>query len=107
MFRIRTVILSLFGRESIFNMRIRKNKKRTIDMTTSSVLSSDSAFAESARALSSAQKIAEYNRDIDAMVAISDRWAVLARTLEMNESQDNKIPMGFSFREEEEEHDHS
>lgn len=105
MYKIKKVILSLFGRELISSMRIRKKKK--IDMLSGGVLSSDTAFAESARALSRALEIAEYNRDIDAIVAISDRWAVLARTLEMNDSQENKIPLGFSIGRQEEEDDDS
>ena len=102
--------MSLFGREWISKMRIRRKRKRTIDTKTGGVLSSDSAFAESAKALAKAQEIAEYNRDIDAIVAISDRWAVLARTLEMDEEEETRIPMGFSVvnrNQEEVEYDNS
>lgn len=81
-------------------MRIRKRRQKSIDMRESNVLSSDTAFAQSAKALAKAQEIAEYNRDIDAIVAISDRWAVLARTLESNSVEQDKIPLGFTRESE-------
>jgi hypothetical protein len=89
-------------------MRIRKTKKKTIDMRNGDMLSSDTAFAQSAKALAKAQEIAEYNRDVDAIVAIADRWNLLARTLESSEEEVQRIPLGFSVSSsEEEEHDHS
>lgn len=106
MFRIKKVISYLFGRELISSMRIKKKKR--VDTYDGLMLSSDIAFAESARALAKAQEIAEYNKDIDAIVAISDRWAVLARTLELGDAGDNVVPFGFSSMVKgEEEHDHS
>jgi hypothetical protein len=86
----------------------RRRHKKAIDMRDSNVLSSDSAFAQSAKALLKALEIAEYTKDIDAIVAISDRWAVLARTLELNNLESDKMPMGFVFdREREDENDNS
>ena len=93
--------LSQFGRELIFKMRIRRRRKKTIDMRQSNVLSSDTAFAQSAIALAKAQEIAEYNRDIDAIVAISDRWAMIARSLNADEEENIKLPMGFAVEKEE------
>lgn len=81
-------------------MRLKRKKK--IDMRETGVLSSDTAFAESAKALAKAQEIAEWNKDIDAIVAISDRWAVLARTLEQAENENVRIPIGFGLSNEEE-----
>jgi ABC-type sugar transport system substrate-binding protein len=82
-------------------MRIRRrNRKKTIDTRHVNVLSSDSAFAESAKALAKAQEIAEYNKDIDAIVAISDRWAMLARALDADENQATRMPIGFSVEKE-------
>lgn len=87
-------------------MRIRRKiRKKTIDTRQNGVLSSDSAFVQSAMALAKAQEIAEYNRDIDAIVAIADRWAILARALDSNESDTARMPIGFSVdKEDRDEH---
>lgn len=98
--------MSQFGRGLISKMRIRRRRKKTIDMAQTNVLSSDTAFAQSAIALAKAQEIAEYNRDIDAIIAISDRWGVLARTLELGDEEQQKLPIGFTVdKEESDEHD--
>lgn len=107
MFRTRRATSSQSGREWISKMRIRRNRRKTIDMRDGNVLSSDTALVQSAKALAKAQEIAEYNRDIDAIVAIADRWNLLARTLEASEEETQKIPLGFSVTQSEEEHDHS
>lgn len=86
-------------------MRIRKRRQKRIDMHNTSVLSSDTAFAQSAKALFKAQEIAEYNMDIDAIVAISDRWNMLARALDAGTEQE-KMPLGF-VREQEGEDEHN
>jgi ABC-type sugar transport system substrate-binding protein len=60
---------------------------------------------QSAKALAKAQEIAEYNKDIDAIVAISDRWAMLARALDADENENIRIPIGFSVdKEDKDEH---
>lgn len=109
MFKIKKGILYQFGKELISSMRItRKRKEKDIDTGRGYMLSSDTAFVQSANSLALALEIAEYNRDIDAILAISDRWAILGRVLERDETVDNRIPIGFSTREEEaQEHDHS
>jgi ABC-type sugar transport system substrate-binding protein len=88
-------------------MKIRRRRQKRIDMAQTNVLSSDTAFAQSAMALAKAQEIAEYNRDIDAIIAISDRWGVLARTLELGDEEQQKLPMGFTVDKEDlDEHNH-
>lgn len=65
-------------------------------------LDEESAILAGALTLVSAQKIAEYNKDIDALVAISERWLTLSRLLsdEMSERYGN---IGFQLEEEIEE----
>lgn len=71
-----------------------KKKKKKVDRHCEHMVSSDSAYAESARALRAAYKIAKFNKDLEAILAISDRWTAIGRLLE--EDSDNKIPMGFT-----------
>ncbi len=65
-------------------------------------LDEESAILAGALTLVSAQKIAEYNKDIDALVAIAERWLTLSRLLsdEMSERYGN---IGFQLEEEIEE----
>ena len=81
-----------------------KKKKKAIDRSKSSVLTSDIAFENTAKALKEAYKIAKFNRDLDAIVAISDRWSMLARVLDNEEEV--KLPMGF-VREQEDRDEHN
>lgn len=79
-----------------------KKKKKTLDRPHYNVISSDTAFNRSAEALMEAYRIAKFNRDLDAIVAIADRWSMLGRVLEKEE--DIKLPMGFRQLEGEDEH---
>lgn len=72
-----------------------KSKKKNIDKESKFVVSSDSAFLESAKALKAAYKIAKHNRDLEAILAISDRWSAMGRLLESD--ADTKLPMGFAI----------
>ena len=72
----------------------KKKNKKGIDKKQSFVVSSDSAFLESAKALKAAYKIAKHNRDLEAILLISDRWSVMGRMLESDD--DVRIPLGFT-----------
>ena len=79
--------------------------KKIVDKATHLVVSSDSAYIQSAKALNEALKIARFNKDLEAIIAISDRWTQLARLLE---PEDNRTPLGFTTsNEENNEHNHS
>lgn len=77
-----------------------KKRKKDLDSRVIHVVSSDSAYLESAKALKAAYKIAKYNRDLEAIIAIADRWAAIAKYLETD--SDMRIPMGFSSAAKEE-----
>lgn len=81
-----------------------KKKRKELDNFEFNVITSDIAFENSAAALKEAYKIAKFNRDLDAIVAISDRWSMLGRILESEE--DVKLPMGFT-RELEDKDEHN
>lgn len=76
-----------------------KKNKNTLDKKVAKLITSDAAFLNSAEALKEAYRLAKFNRDLDALVAISDRWSMLGRVLEKEE--DIKLPMGFSVEKEE------
>lgn len=80
-----------------------KRKKKKVDKVVKTVVSSDMAIHQSAKALKRAQKIAEYNKDLDALVVIAERWMTLSRVLEADK-EDNRIPMGFIKDEGNDEH---
>ena len=82
----------------------KKKKKKAIDSNSSFVVSSDSAFLESAKALKAAYKIAKHNRDLEAILAISDRWSAMGRLLESED--DARLPMGFAISDRSE-HEHN
>lgn len=65
-------------------------------------LDEESAILAGALTLVSAQKIAEYNKDIDALVAIAERWLTLSRLLS-DEMSDRYGNIGFQLEEEIEE----
>lgn len=75
-----------------------KKNKNTLDKKVAKLITSDAAFLNSAEALKEAYRLAKFNRDLDALVAISDRWSMLGRVLEKEE--DIKLPMGFSVEKE-------
>lgn len=79
-----------------------KKKRKTVDRNHFNVISSDTAFEKSAEALREAYKIAKFNRDLDAIVAIADRWSMLGKILEKDD--DVRLPMGFRQLEGEDEH---
>lgn len=81
-----------------------KRKKKKVDRMVKTVVSSDMAIHQSAKALKRAQKIAEYNKDLDALVVIAERWMTLSRVLEADK-EDSRIPMGFIRDEGSHEHE--
>lgn len=81
-----------------------KRKKKKVDKVVTTVVSSDIAIYQSAKALRKAQKIAEYNKDLDALVVIAERWMTLSRVLEADK-EDSRIPMGFIRDEGSNEHE--
>lgn len=80
-------------------MKLDKNLQKLIG---GDELSEETAILAGALTLISAQKIAEFNKDIDALVAISERWLTLSRLLsdEMSERYGN---IGFQVEEQIEE----
>lgn len=81
-----------------------KKKKKSLDIPHFNMITSGIAFDNSAEALTEAYRIAKFNRDLDAIVAISDRWSMLGRILE--KEKDVKLPMGFTREvEDKDEHD--
>jgi hypothetical protein len=82
----------------------KEKAKKIVDKSSHLVVSSDSAYIQSAKALNEALKIARFNRDLEAIIAISDRWTQLARLLE---PEDDRTPLGFTMgNEEKNEHNH-
>ena len=69
-------------------------KKKKLDTMAGSVVSSDTAMIASAMSLTAAFKIAEFNKDLDALVAIADRWMTISKILE--DDSDTKTSFGFS-----------
>jgi hypothetical protein len=82
-----------------------KKKRKELDKVDYNMVSSVIAFENSAAALKEAYKIARFNRDLDAIVAISDRWSMLGRILEREE--DVKLPIGFTREVEDKDEYHS
>jgi hypothetical protein len=82
-----------------------KKNKKGIDKKQSFVVSSDAAFLESAKALKAAYKIAKHNRDLEAILLISDRWSAMGRMLESED--DIRIPMGFTGNNDRNDSEHN
>jgi len=80
-----------------------KRRKKKVDKVSEEVVSSNMAISNSAKSLKQAYKIAKYNKDLDALVAISERWMTLSRIIDASEGKE-KLPMGFIVEEEESEH---
>lgn len=59
----------------------------------------ESAILAGALTLIAAQEIANYNKDIDALVAISERWLAMSRLLS-DEMSDKYSNMGFVTEKE-------
>ena len=53
-------------------------------------------YKKAYKALSAATKLAIVNRDIDALLAISDRWSILAERSEDMVTED--MPIGFGVQ---------
>lgn len=82
-----------------------KKKKKGLDKKQGFMVSSDSAFLESAKALKAAYKIAKHNRDLEAILLISDRWSAMGRILESED--DVRIPMGFAVNNDRNDSEHN
>lgn len=80
-------------------------KKNALDKKKDFVVSSDAAFLESAKALKAAYKIAKHNRDLEAILAISDRWSAMGRILEQD--SDERLPVGFAMTTDRSDNDHN
>lgn len=79
----------------------KKDKSRKIvDKASHTMVSSDVAYLQSAKILKEAFKVARFNRDVEAMMLISDRWTQIARILEI-ETENGKMPIGFAMNSEE------
>ena len=53
------------------------------------------SISQAMKSLRKAQKIAEYNRDMEAMIAISERWMVLIQKLDELDANGYKM-VGFT-----------
>jgi len=77
---------------------MKKIDKKLQKLIDGDELTEESAILAGALTLMSAQEIANYNRDIDALVAISERWLALSRLLS-EEATEKYANIGFAIEQ--------
>lgn len=76
---------------------MKKTDKRLQKLIDGDELTEESALLAGALTLMAAQEIANYHKDIDALVAISERWLAISRLL--GEESDKYANIGFAIEE--------
>lgn len=71
------------------------NLEKKLEKLIGQELNEETAILGAALLLVSAQKVAEFNSDIDALVAISERWMALSKLLS---EEDQEAYGSFGFR---------
>lgn len=77
---------------------MKKLDKKLQKLIDGDELTEESALLAGALTLMAAQEIAHYNKDIDALVAISERWLAMSRLLS-EESSDKYANIGFAIEQ--------
>lgn len=76
---------------------MKKLDKKLQKLIAGDELTEESALLAGALTLMAAQEIAHYNKDIDALVAISERWLAMSRLL--SDESDKYANIGFAIEQ--------